>query len=194
MKRLPLLPTLFVAFAVATMIGLGVWQINRAAWKDALLEGYAAADAKPPIAFPAVPVPDENLLYRRASGLCLEVVRWTARAGRSVSGQSGWRHVALCRTGGGEGPGMAVDLGWSRSADAPKGYAGGPVAGVMDFDRDHVFLLVADAPAPGLEASERPSPAAIPNNHRAYAMQWFLFAGAALVIYALALRRRKVRV
>ncbi len=88
---------------------------------------------------------------------------------------------------------MAGDFGWSLSADAPQGYAGGPVAGVMDFDRDHVFLLVADTPARGLEASERPSPATIPNNHRAYAVQWFLFAGAALVIYALALRRRKAK-
>jgi surfeit locus 1 family protein len=30
----------------------------------------------------------------------------------------------------------------------------------------------------------------VPNNHLAYAVQWFLFAGVAAVIYALALRRR----
>jgi len=31
----------------------------------------------------------------------------------------------------------------------------------------------------------------IPNNHLAYAVQWFLFAGIAGVIYALALKRRR---
>ncbi|HNJ47416.1 MAG TPA: SURF1 family protein, partial [Novosphingobium sp.] len=30
----------------------------------------------------------------------------------------------------------------------------------------------------------------IPNNHLSYAVQWFLFAATALVIYGLALRKR----
>ena len=30
LRHLPLIPTLFVAAAVATMIGLGFWQIRRA--------------------------------------------------------------------------------------------------------------------------------------------------------------------
>ena len=37
LKRLPVLPTIVVAIAVATMIGLGVWQLQRAAWKNGLL-------------------------------------------------------------------------------------------------------------------------------------------------------------
>jgi surfeit locus 1 family protein len=28
----------------------------------------------------------------------------------------------------------------------------------------------------------------VPNNHRSYAVQWFLFAAAALIIYLLAVR------
>jgi surfeit locus 1 family protein len=39
-------------------------------------------------------------------------------------------------------------------------------------------------------ASAPPSPDNIPNNHLSYAVQWFLFAGIAGVIYALALRQR----
>jgi cytochrome oxidase assembly protein ShyY1 len=50
--------------------------------------------------------------------------------------------------------------------------------------------LVADPPLAGLEANERPDPSEIPNNHLSYAVQWFLFALTALVIYAVALRRR----
>lgn len=190
MKRLPIWPTLFVAVALAIMIALGVWQLQRASWKEALLARYAAAATQPEIAFPAVPVPDESLLFRKASGTCLEVTQWIARAGADRQGRGGWRHIARCRTGGAEGPGMTVDLGWSANADAPRGYTGGPVRGVLDFDRDHVFVLVADTAAPGLVPSAVPSPANIPNNHRAYAVQWFLFAGVALIIYIVALRRR----
>lgn len=192
MKRLPFWPTLLVLVAVAVMVGLGIWQLHRADWKDGLLAKYAAAEKLPPTAFPAVPVPDEALVFRRATGHCLEVVKWDARAGRNRQGEQGWRHIASCRTGGGEGPGMAVDYGWSRSSDAPKAAnLAGAVDGVIDFDRDRVFILVADKAAPGLEASEKPSPANIPNNHRGYAVQWFLFAAVALVIYVIALRTRK---
>jgi surfeit locus 1 family protein len=50
--------------------------------------------------------------------------------------------------------------------------------------------LVAATPGPGLTASAPPSPDTIPNNHFSYAIQWFLFAGIAVVIYVLALRGR----
>lgn len=190
MKRLPIIPTILVGLAIATMIGLGIWQLQRAEWKAGLIERYAGAAALPPAAWPAIPPADGSLLYRRAEGLCLEVVEWTARGGRSIDGRSGWRHIASCRTGGGEGPGMQVDMGWSESKDAPKGWRGGPVAGVIDSDRDHLILLVASTPAPGLKASAVPSPRDLPDNHRAYAVQWFLFAGVAALIYVLALRRR----
>ena len=79
-RRLPLIPTIIVAAAVLTMIGLGVWQLRRAAWKDALLARYEAAQSLPPIAFPTAPIGEELPLFRRASGLCLQPV--TARAHR----------------------------------------------------------------------------------------------------------------
>jgi surfeit locus 1 family protein len=50
--------------------------------------------------------------------------------------------------------------------------------------------LVAAEPGPGLMASAPPSPDSIPNNHLSYAIQWFLFAGIAALIYVLALRNR----
>src|SRR3546814_17082290 len=52
-------------------------------------------------------------------------------------------------------------------------------------------MLVADAPVAGLRASAVPNGADVPNNHLAYAVQWFLFAAAAAAIYILALRRRR---
>ena len=37
----------------------------------------------------------------------------------------------------------------------------------------------------------RPDPSDLPNNHLAYAGQWFFFAITAFIIYVLALRRRR---
>lgn len=192
MRRIPFWPTLVVGLAVALMVGLGVWQIRRAHWKESLLAHYADAAGRPAIAFPTVPPTDGSLLFRRASGMCLEPTGWSARAGNNRSGAPGWRHLALCRRGA-EGPGMLVDMGWSHDFTAPAGWRGGRVSGIIDSDRDHILLLVSDTAAPGLEPSALPSPESIPNNHRAYAVQWFLFALVALVIYVVALRRRAGR-
>ena len=53
-------------------------------------------------------------------------------------------------------------------------------------------MLVADPPLAGLDPNPGPDLSAVPNNHLAYAVQWFVFASLAALIYALALRRRTV--
>ena len=55
-RKLPLIPTLVVAAAVAVMIALGFWQLRRAGEKEALLERYRTARNLPPISFPTGPV------------------------------------------------------------------------------------------------------------------------------------------
>ncbi|MCJ8159050.1 SURF1 family protein [Sphingomonas sp. LaA6.9] len=190
MKRWPLIPTIFVAGAMLVMIGLGIWQLRRMDEKNALLAEYAAAATKPPIAWPAVPVKHDAPLFRRATGFCTEVTGWSASAGRNAKGEAGWAHIAACRTGGAEGPGMQVDMGWSRDAANPA-WTGGEVTGIVAPDTRHIIRLISQTPAPGLEPSQPPAMDDIPNNHLAYAVQWFFFAAVAGVIYALALRRRK---
>ena len=190
MTRLPLLPTAIVAAAIAALIGLGIWQLQRAGEKEALLASYRAAAGRPPISWPATLGDAAALHYRRATGFCTQVVGWRTVAGRNRAGQSGWSHIAACRTGGMEGPGMQVDIGWSRSHEPPRGWRGGEVSGIVAPDRDHLIRLVSSQPAPGLEPSAEPNPENIPNNHMLYAFQWFFFAIAAGVIYALALRQR----
>lgn len=188
--RFPLLPTLIVAAAVVAMIGLGIWQLRRAEEKTALIAHYRAAAGQGPVAWPALPPADDSLLYRRAAGFCTEVTGWRAVAGRNRRGESGWSHVAACRTGGMEGPGMQADMGWSRDHHAPR-WRGGAVSGTIAPDRRHRIRLVADAAAPGLQPSAAPNPEDLPNNHLLYAFQWFFFALTAAVIYLLALRRRQ---
>ena len=85
---------------------------------------------------------------------------------------------------------MEVDMGWSSKSDAPD-WGGGEVGGIIAPDDRHGIRLVAATPAPGLQPSAPPSPETMPNNHLLYAVQWFFFALAAAVIYALALRRRR---
>lgn len=197
MKRIPVLPTAIVALAVAAMIALGLWQLlDRLPRKEAYLAQLAGNPAKPAIAFPRFP--DDTLLFRRASGFCLQVV-----AQKLVgAGAAGYRVIVSCRTGA-EGPGMAVQLGTTRDPKMKVAYTGGKVAGYISHapdsqsliaslfdDHPKELMLVVATPPAGLTANGAPDLSAIPNNHLAYAWQWFFFAVIAAVIYVLALRRR----
>ena len=189
-RRLPIIPTIIVAAAVSAMIGLGVWQLQRASWKEGLLARYAQAEQLPPIEFPTVPTRDDQLpLFRHATGNCLRVVGQRAQAGENRSGEPGYAHIVDCATGS-EGPGMSVELGWSKDPNAKVNWTGGLVSGIIGPDRMMRMRLVAASAPPGLEPSAPPSLSSIPNNHRSYALQWFAFALIALVIYGLAVRKR----
>ena len=189
-RRLPIIPTIVVAAAVAVMIGLGVWQLQRARWKESLIAKYSEAEKAPPIAFPTAPTPDADLpLFRHATGVCLGIVGQRAVAGENLAGEPGYVHILDCATGA-EGPGMAVEVGWSKDPNAKVNWSGGPVTGVIGPDRRSRMRLVAGSAPPGLETSAPPSLASIPNNHRSYALQWFSFALIALIIYGLAVRKR----
>lgn len=188
--RFPIIPTIIVILAVATMIGLGVWQLQRKAQKEALLVQYAEAAKLPTIAWPAVPLPDALPLFRKSSLLCVKVERWESVSGKNVSGKAGFAHVAHCHVGGAEGPGAKVAIGWSARPEKPA-WTGGVVTGMIAPDNQALIRLVAEAPPAGLDALAPPSPDSIPNNHLLYAIQWFFFAFAAALIFVLALRSRQ---
>ena len=191
-RRWPLIPTILVAAAIATMIGLGVWQLQRRQEKLALLETLAAARTQPPIDWPAAPFAGPPPLFRAVSGHCLSVAGFRTAAGQNRDGDPGYLVIADCRVGA-EGPGMAVELGWSKNPSAGRDYKGGMVSGIIAPDRIARMRLVSTEPGPGLSASAEPSSDSIPNNHLSYAVQWFLFAAAAALIYILALKHREQR-
>jgi cytochrome oxidase assembly protein ShyY1 len=189
-RKLPLIPTLIVAAAIAAMIALGFWQIRRAHEKETLLARYRTAQDLPPITFPTSPIGSDRLpLFRHATGLCLQIVAKTATAGTNRAGEPGYSQIVDCSTGA-EGPGMSVEVGWSRNPNAAVNWRGGPVSGIIAPDRRTRMRLVAATAPPGLAPSAPPAIDQIPNNHRSYAVQWFLFALIALVIYILAVRKR----
>ena len=185
LRSLPLIPTILVGAAVLTMIALGIWQLGRADEKEAMLQRYAAAGGiEAPVAFPR----DEDALalnlYRRSALDCERVLERRATAGTSDKGVKGWAQMARCATAdAGE---VEVALGWTRQPQGPQ-WTGGPVEGIVAPGP----RLVADPPRAGLIPLARPDPSDLPNNHLAYAGQWFFFALTALVIYVIALRRRR---
>lgn len=186
-RRLPVLPTALVLLAVGIMVALGVWQLQRKAEKEALLVRYdRARSIRSDVSWPRVAADYPAVLYRRAQLECVEVESIEAMAGRSRDGRAGWAHVAQCRLAGGGG-GM-IAIGWSSTPQSPR-WEGGRVEGMIG-PAGRTIRLVASEPQAGLAPLAAPDPANVPNNHLSYAVQWFLFALTALVIYALALRRR----
>jgi surfeit locus 1 family protein len=204
MPKLPIIPTIIVVAAVATMIALGIWQLQRKGEKEALIALYAANRAKPAITYPAMgPVP-EAAMFRKSTANCLEVISWQSSAGKDAKGKSGIRYIAECKAAGMEGPGLLLLAGVADRPDLKPEWTGGIVKGTIvtepdkrsiiqkAFGADQVLrpMLIADAGVAGLRAAAQPKPEDITNNHLAYAIQWFLFAAAALVIYVLAVRRK----
>jgi surfeit locus 1 family protein len=180
----PIVPTLIVVAAVAVMIRLGFWQIERLHEKEALIaHAQAALKTGAEAPWPRLAGDVERVLYRHSRIDCIRVVSQTATSGQNVKGEAGWAQVANCGLAGG---GVAkVVLGWS--ALPPKAHwQGGPVTGVVAPGP----RLVAVPAQAGLAENALPDPANLPNNHLSYAVQWFLFAGVALVIYVLAVRKR----
>ncbi|MXO71285.1 SURF1 family cytochrome oxidase biogenesis protein [Alteraurantiacibacter buctensis] len=187
-QRIPVVATLVVLAAVAVMIRLGFWQLDRMAEEERKLAQHAAAAADPqPIAFPAGVVPD-SAHYRRSMIACQSPGNWRGTAGSSASGEAGYVQIVECRTA--DGGTVQVQAGWSRRLDPPP-WAGGDVTGIIAPNRDGSSVLVADPPLAGMEANALPAPDSDqPGKNLAYAGQWFFFALTALLIYGLALRRR----
>lgn len=184
MRRVPVLPTLIVLAAVAVMIRLGFWQIDRMYEKDALVtRAQAALTMSSEAPWPRQASDVDNVLYRRTRIECARVTSMTAIAGQNAKGQSGWAQVAQCALAGGGD--AKVVLGWSLQPPTAK-WQGGTVTGVIAPGP----RLVAVPAQAGLAENALPDPANLPNNHWSYAVQWFLFAAVALVIYALAVRKR----
>lgn len=183
-RRVPIFATIIVIAAVLTMVGLGVWQLGRMKEKEALLARYeAAAGASGIVPFP-IAGDGADAWFRRSEVTCLGVRGIEPVAGTAASGQKGWVQRASCKVS--EDAAVIVDIGFSRDLAKPA-WSGGKITGVIAPGP----RLVADPPLAGLQPMAKPDPGDLPNNHLAYAGQWFFFALTALVIYVLALRRRQ---
>ena len=117
-RKVPIVPTLIVLAACATMIALGFWQLDRKAQKEALLARYAQAQTmSSAIDWPRGEAAAETALFRHARLDCERVLSISSRAGTSVEGKKGWAHVARCAIG--QGGDANVAIGWSERPEAP---------------------------------------------------------------------------
>ena len=144
-RRIPVIPTILVFAAAATMVALGFWQLGRADEKAALIALYERALVSDAMrAFPADDggaFKDEDLFHRTAFE-CTEVLNRQSIAGRNLEGRSGFAQVVRCQTG--RGP-ADVKLGWSNRPDFPE-YDGGLVTGRITPGGEDGARLQADPP------------------------------------------------
>ena len=187
MKSIPVIPSIIVGAAIAVMIALGFWQLGRMDEKEALIvRAEQALKMSAEVEYPSDPASIDDVIYRRTSVTCESASGWTTVAGTSARGEKGVAQRVSCQRPDAEP--LTVDIGWSRDP-APVEWAGGEVSGVIAPGG----RIVATTPLAALEPLAAPDPRNLPNNHLAYAGQWFFFALTALVIYLLALRRPGTR-
>jgi cytochrome oxidase assembly protein ShyY1 len=191
-----------VLVMVPILLTLGKWQLDRRIWKADLIAQVEAAPLLPPATpkeFFAAMAGDISLQFRRAKVDCFPgpVKPYDLRGGQSADGETGYLVLVDCGGPHASGhPDLVVVAGWIQRPDAvsllnittsfdgliiehPYGRAN---------NRPQFMLIPQLAVAP-LHPSLMPKPGDLPDNHLAYAVQWFGFALTLIIIYLIYLRR-----
>ena len=200
------IPLIFGLAGAAVLVALGVWQVQRLAWKQDVLARIEARIAAPPAPLPADPDPQRDR-YRpvRVAG-AVDGAPLRVLVSRKEIG-AGYRIIAPLRTEGGRR--VMVDLGFIPTDADPADIDGrriavagnlhwpdevdgftpdpDPEAGLW-FAREVPVLADRLDTAPVLVVARRVSPpvdriepmpvstAGIPNDHLGYAVTWFSLA------------------
>lgn len=200
MKRL-WFPLLLGLAGVAVLCSLGVWQLQRLAWKEALIADIAARIAAAPGPLPATPDPERDQ-YRPVT-VAGAFAGQEAHVLTSLPGRGpGFRVISVLETGGRR---LLVDLGFvpeaqkdaprlarqavvtgnlfwppvSTSApppDAERGiwFADDPQAMAAALGAEPVILVAREIAGADLGTTPLPvSPTGIRNDHLGYAVTWF---------------------
>lgn len=212
-----IVPGLSTVVMLAILISLGIWQLQRRAWKTDLLAQIDHAETAP-----AIPMPDQPSAFRkvRLSGQLLTDVQGFYAAELRDGTLGAQLIVPMIRAGK---PTVLVDLGWVPDA-APRPIAlhQGPIDGFIreaetagpfsasDNPAAHRFytlnpeaigaglgqsnvapyvLFAIGTPVPG----QYPQPATAlprpPNDHLQYALTWFGFALTLSIIFIIYARK-----
>ena len=111
MKRFPWLLTLFAAPAFALLVGLGVWQVQRLQWKEALIAQADAAAGAPPAALSEVLAAGDPE-FRKALVVCPGLPTAPYVELQSIiEGEAGSRLLSICRAPGQAKP-FIIDRGF----------------------------------------------------------------------------------
>ncbi|MDY6859036.1 MAG: SURF1 family protein [Pseudomonadota bacterium] len=205
MTRRMIVPVLFGVFGIAVLVGLGLWQLQRLAWKEAVLAEIDARISAVPVALPAAPDPvADRYLPVRATGTLLPQAVRVLSSVKQVG--AGYRLIHVFETGGrrvmvdrgflpleadpGALPAGAVtvtgNLHWPQETDS---FTPAPdlekniwfardVEAMADVLGTEPLLIVARGVDPASPAI-LPQPvdsSGIPNDHLEYAITWFSLA------------------
>lgn len=202
-RSVPLTLAMGVA-GLSVLLGLGIWQVQRLAWKRDLLAGIEARIAAAPMDLPILPDPEEDRYLPVTTTGTLAGPGVRVLASQKVVG-AGHRLVAPFETDGGRR--ILLDRGFVSVRDTAPPPPDGPLAvtgnllwpdeadrftpapdGDLWFARDVAALAEALGTEPVLVVARSvtpPSPpveplpvdtAAIPNDHLGYAITWFSLA------------------
>ena len=215
-----LVPLLVVLPALAILVALGTWQLERLAWKTALLERIAESEATPP-----APLTSASEPYRRVVATGRFDHAREARLGIAVRGNVLGANLVtpLLRAGA---PPVLVDRGWipldrAEGIARPEGeqrvvgyirpgeraglfsarddtagrrfYTSDPAAigAAIGLPHPAPFVLVALAEGDGRALPQPARTLPRPNNpHLGYAITWYGLALSLIGVFAIWARRR----
>lgn len=204
-RRFPAALTIATAVALAVLLSLGTWQLQRLRWKQDLVARVERSRTAPPVAWSDRP--REDPAWTRVRLDCR-----TFRDGRALyglaDGQIVWRLLALCDSPGGT---VIVDRGIVAGSEGriappepPVLVAPAEIVGVVRPARGPVaeaareagwsapaWYVAAETETPRA-ASVRPAPlpTSFSNNHLGYAITWYGLAAALAGVYVALLRKR----
>ena len=201
-----LIPLIFGVAGAAVLVGLGIWQVQRLAWKEGVLAEIEARIAADPIPLPAAPDPQTDRYTPVETSGLLQSGALRVLVSRKEIG-AGYRIIAplLAR----DGRRIMVDLGFVPTDEVADEYGGAriEVAGNLHWPREvdsytpeadreaniwfarevpemaayletDPILIVANRIEPPVGGVE-PLPvdtSSIPNDHLGYAVTWFSLA------------------
>ena len=152
--------TLVTAIALAILVSLGFWQVQRLHWKESLLARVHALQAAPPR-------PLDGVLRQLGAGAEADYTRVTADCPDIETGpflklwavpdaRSGFRIITACRLSGAPYGSILVDRGFTIQDDAAKLAPGqgarlaGPITGVLRSGDRPNFVTPPNQPAQNL--------------------------------------------
>lgn len=220
MSRRMILPLLFGLVGAAILISLGLWQLRRMEWKEAILAEIEARIAAAPVDLPAAPDPEADrylpvsvsgsftgerlfvLVSRKQVGAGVRVIEAFDVQGRRVLVDRGFLPDAekdrpLTVTAAT----VTGNLHWPEETDGfipppdPKTglwFARDAEAMAAALKTEATYIVAREPTGDGIE----PLPvdtSSIPNDHWGYAVQWFLLAATWLGMTAYFLWRIRRR-
>jgi surfeit locus 1 family protein len=203
MTRRMIFPLLFGIAGAGILISLGVWQLQRLEWKEAIIAEIDARIGADPVALPADPDPARDrylpvtargdltgealqvLVSTRTEGAGHSIISaFVLEDGRSIMVDEGYvRRGGELRPGPAEGVTVTGNLhwpdevdNWTPEPDLSDGlfFARDVPAMAATLGTEPVLIIARDIEGTAPRATAMPvGTEGIPNDHLGYAIQWF---------------------